>query len=78
MSAETTLGARIRRLREARKVTQAQCALALNIPRTAYLQVEQGGRRLTLLEGEILAQCFGVALRDLLPRRKPLEKADKV
>lgn len=55
----------IRSLRTKRGVSQSDLAKKLDISRSSYIAIEQGGRELTLGEFEKLSEVLGVSFEDL-------------
>lgn len=60
------LAANLRRLREARRLTQAQLAEAAGLSRVGYRNIESGDSEPRVATLEALAASLGVELRDLL------------
>lgn len=63
---QPTLASRIRAAREAANLTQADLATALDIPRSAVVQIEAGNRKVSSLELERIARLVGRDIRDFL------------
>lgn len=61
----------IQEQRKKRNLTQEFLASALKISRPTYMQIEQGGRDLTVPEARKLAEIFGFSLDDFLSEREP-------
>ncbi len=69
----------IQQLRKKNDLTQEFLASKLGISRPTYIQIERGGRDLTITEAEKLAAIFGISFEDFLAgksseRRVILEK----
>lgn len=64
----TTLAKFIKSLRLTRELSQEDVAKHLRVSRPTYVQIEQGGRELTVSEAESLADFFGISLTHLLAR----------
>lgn len=64
----TTLAKFIKDLRLTRELSQEDVARHLRVSRPTYVQIEQGGRELTISEAENLADFFGISLTHLLAR----------
>lgn len=64
----TTLAKFIKELRLARELSQEDVAKHLRVSRPTYVQIEQGGRELTISEAENLADFFGISLTHFLAR----------
>lgn len=60
------LGKFIQEQRKKRNLTQEFLASALKISRPTYIQIEQGGRDLTITEAKKLAEVFGISFEDFL------------
>lgn len=67
------VGARIRQLREERRLTQEELVARMQVAGHSSLsqprqsEVEKGIREVSLLEAVSYAQIFGVAVADLIP-----------
>ena len=66
----------IQQLRKKNNLTQEFLASELDISRPTYVQIEQGGRDLTITEAKKLAAIFGMSLEDLLSGNKKEVKID--
>jgi len=64
--AEGNIGEALRKARQQRRMTQAQVADALGLPRTAVVQIESGNRALKTEELLRLAEFFGCSPQELL------------
>jgi transcriptional regulator with XRE-family HTH domain len=60
-------GARVRELREAARMTQAELARAIPTDQPRLPAIEQGTRDMHLSTMHKIARALGVPLRDLLP-----------
>ncbi len=58
-------GARLKRYRELRGLTQDDLARETGIPSTAISRIERGGRKVTLEEAVVLAEVLRVTLAQL-------------
>jgi transcriptional regulator with XRE-family HTH domain len=56
----------IKKLRQAKGLSQLDVAKKIDISRTSYIALEQGKRELSLAEAGLLAEILDVALEDLL------------
>ena len=63
----------LRRLRQARGLSQEQIARDLKLSRPTYLDIEKGKRALTVLEAQKLAAIFGMSLERFLAGHAPEE-----
>jgi len=61
----------ILQLRKKNNLTQEYLAAELGISRPTYIQIEQGGRDLTVSEARRLAAIFGIAIEDFLAGKAP-------
>jgi len=61
-----TIGENIKKLREAKGMTQEQLAEKINVSRPYITQLERGSKILNVLTGEILAKALGCTLTELL------------
>lgn len=61
----------LRQLRTKRSISQEQLAEEIGVSRPTYLQVEKGGRELTVTEAQKLAEVFGMTLEDFLGGKEP-------
>ena len=59
----------IQQIRKRRNLTQEYLASELGVSRPTYIQIERGGRDLTITEAKKLAALFGISLEDLLQGR---------
>ncbi|MDO8743396.1 MAG: DUF4065 domain-containing protein [Candidatus Azambacteria bacterium] len=57
---------KIKTFREQRRFSQEYIANKLNISRPTYMQIENGGRELTISEAKILAEIFDMSLENFL------------
>lgn len=62
----TPLIERIRKLRETRKITQADMAAHLEISRLTYIGIESGEKKPTLEELEKIGSALGITAQDLI------------
>ena len=60
----------IQRQRSKRKMTQEYLASELELSRPTYMQIERGGRELTIREAKKLAGIFDLSLEDFLAGRE--------
>jgi transcriptional regulator with XRE-family HTH domain len=59
------LGARIRQLRKARKMSQEKVALTAGIDRSYFGAIERGEKNVSLVNIHRIADALGVAAREL-------------
>jgi len=62
------IGERLRKAREAAKLTQAEAASATNIARTTLVAIEQGQRKVRTDELQAFGRLYGVSMNALLRR----------
>ena len=67
----TMLSKFIQQLRKKHNLTQEYLASELGISRPTYIQIEQGGRELTISEAMKLADIFGISFNDFLAGNAP-------
>lgn len=65
----TSIGARIRRLREAQdpRMSQADLARLLDLKRTSVTNIERGNQKLTLETIYRICERFGLQVQEILP-----------
>lgn len=71
-----TLGSRIRKLREDKKLKQEYFAKLLGISRTSLINIEQGRQRPPLHNLYEFARCLEVPVHELLPDMSKQPEAD--
>lgn len=64
----------VQQLRKKNNLTQEFLASKLGISRPTYVQIEQGGRDLTISEAKKLAAIFGIAIENFLTGKLPWDK----
>src|SRR4051812_1115308 len=64
--APADLGERLRIARESAGVTQADAALAIEVARTTLIAIEQGQRRIRMIELQQLARRYSTSVNALL------------
>lgn len=69
---DANLSHNLRRLREAKKLSQADVAERAQLSRVAYGQIESGAAKPRVETLMRIAEAFGVRLQDLLSERRPL------
>jgi transcriptional regulator with XRE-family HTH domain len=62
------IGERLRIAREAKKLTQAAAANAIDVARTTLVAIEQGQRRVRMDEIQKLASAYGTSANAILRR----------
>lgn len=62
---------RLRKLREAKNMTQEQIAKVLNMTRTNYSKIEKEQVSLSFDDALLLAEFFDVSLEELVNSKKP-------
>ena len=65
---DVEIGERLRIAREAKKLTQAAAASAVNVARTTIVAIEQGQRRVRMDELQKLASIYGTSANGILRR----------
>ena len=65
---DTKIGARLRIARESAKLTQASAAKAIDVARTTIVAIEQGQRRVRMVELQKLAAIYGTSTNSILRR----------
>jgi transcriptional regulator with XRE-family HTH domain len=72
------VGANVKRLREARRVSVTDAAAAIGVHRSWWHLLENGGVNFTIEKLESIAAFFGVPARDLLSKQsEPPRKGRK-
>lgn len=84
---QTEIGDRLRKAREAAKLTQAEAAAAAKMVRTTLVAIEQGQRRVRTVELQEFAKLYGMSINailrreavhvDLVPRFRKLPDASR-
>jgi len=69
----TNLAKKIKQLREKSGFSQGYMADKLKMSRPTYMQIEKGGRELTISEAEKLASIFGMSLENFLAGKEPVK-----
>lgn len=64
----------IKAIREAKKISQAYVASALNMERANYYRLEHRGNKLTIEQLSAIAGALGVSVVELFTGEEPLEK----
>ena len=65
---DTKIGTRLRIARESAKLTQASVAKAIDVARTTIVAIEQGQRRIRMVELQKLAAIYGTSTNSILRR----------
>ena len=73
---QLTLASRIKEARASSNLTQEQVAKALNLPRTAIVQIESGNRSVSTLELAELAKLFGRPIASFFEAAQQIEEED--
>ena len=68
----------IKEQREKRNLTQEFLASALKISRPTYVQIEQGGRDLTVAEAKKLAEVFDIPFENFLEGKEDIKTVVKI
>lgn len=71
------IGEKIRMLRKSNNLSQDEVALASNIARSHYGEIDRGERNPTALTLIQIAHVLGVAVGELFPEQKVLKKIQK-
>jgi len=74
VSQQTMLSKFIQQLRKKSNLTQEYLASELGISRPTYVQIEQGGRDLTITEAKKLASIFSLSFENFLAGKSPERK----
>jgi len=72
----TKLSFKVRQLREKDGFSQGYMADKLGMSRPTYMQIEKGGRELTISEARKVATIFGMSLESLLKGKKKVIKVN--
>ena len=73
---QMTLASRLKDARTTANMTQEQVAKALDLPRTAVVQLEAGNRAVSTLELAKLAQLYGRPISSFFEAAPPREEED--
>jgi transcriptional regulator with XRE-family HTH domain len=73
---QITLASRLKEARATAGFTQEQVAIALELPRTAIVQIESGSRTVSTLELASLAQLYGRPIASFFSEAPPSEEED--
>ena len=65
---DTKIGTRLRIARESAKLTQASVAKAIDVARTTIVAIEQGQRRIRMVELQKMAAIYGTSTNSILRR----------